>query len=117
MVVISDLLDDPRAILKGLARFRYRHSDVLVLHVIDPAELEFPFTSWTVFQDLEPSGFRVRLDARQIRATYQRNLQAHLLLLRKGCASSGVNYALLDTRMPFDQALARYLAARRAGGR
>jgi len=117
VVVISDLLDDPREVLKGLARFRQRRSEVLVLHLVDPEEMEFPFTGWTVFRDLEPPGLRVRLDARQIRATYLKNLAAHLAALRKGCGSTGVSYCLLDTRTPFDQGLARYLAARQGRGR
>jgi len=111
-VVISDLLDDPREVLRGLARFRHRLCEVLVFQVIDPAELEFPFTNWTVFRDLEPTGLRVRLDARQIREAYRRNLGAHLAQLKQGCGSTSIHYALLDTRAPFDQALARYLAAR-----
>jgi uncharacterized protein (DUF58 family) len=116
-VVISDFLDDPRAILKGLSRFRHRHCEVLALHVIDPAEVEFPFSNWAVFRDLEPPGARIRLDARQVRATYLKNLEAHLLQLRKGCGSMNIDYCLLDTRAPFDQGLSRYLAVRRGRGR
>jgi uncharacterized protein (DUF58 family) len=113
VILISDLLDDPREVLRGLARFRHRLCEVLVFHVLDPAEREFPFTSWTVFRDPEPGGLRLRLDARQIRAAYRANLEAHLAQLKKGCGASGIHYTLLDTRTPFDQALARYLATRR----
>lgn len=112
-VLVSDLLDDPQQILKGLARFRHRQSEVVVFHIIDPQELEFPFTNWMVFRDPERPGFKFRLDARQIRAAYRKNLADHLLQLRKGCGSMKVSYSLLDTRTPFDRALARYLAARR----
>ncbi len=116
-VVISDLLDDPRTILKGLARFRHRHCEVLVFHVVDPAELEFPFTNWTVFRDPEQPGRKIRLDARQIRIAYKKNLEAHLVQLRKGCGSTNIDYCLLETSTPFDRALVQYLANRWQRGR
>jgi len=116
-VVISDLLDDPRAILRGLARFRHRHCEVLVFHIIDPAELEFPFTNWTVFRDLESPGRKLRLDGRQIRSIYRKNLESHLLQLRRGCGSTNIDYCRLETETPFDQALVRYLATRWQRGR
>jgi uncharacterized protein (DUF58 family) len=112
VVLISDLLDDPREILKGLARFAHRRSEVLVFQVLDPQELDFPFTNWTLFRDLEPPGTRMRLDARQIRAAYLRNLENHQAQLKRGFASSHIGYSLIDTRTPFDHALARYLARR-----
>ena len=112
-VVISDLLDDPRSIIQGLARLRHRHCEVLVLHVVDPAELEFPFTNWTLFRDPESPDLRLRLDARQIRQAYLEALESHLVQIRKGCGSMNIDYCLLETRTPFDQALARYLGARR----
>ncbi len=116
-VLISDLLDDPAAILKGLARFRHRGCEVLVFHLLDPAELEFPFKNWTVFRDSEPTGLRVLLDARQVRPAYLRNLEAHLEQIRKGCGSTNIEYCFLDTSVSFDRALARYLAMRRRRGR
>jgi uncharacterized protein (DUF58 family) len=112
-VVISDLLDDPKAILGGLARFRGRGGEVLALHIVDPAELEFPFAGWASFGDPERPGRRLRLDGRAVRAVYRRNLEAHFEALRRGCGSTGIDYVLLDTRSPFDEALARFLAARR----
>jgi uncharacterized protein (DUF58 family) len=117
VVLISDLLDDPRETLRGLARFRHRRSEVLVFHICDPSELEFPFTNWTIFRDLESPASRLRLDARQIRSAYLERLRAHLEQIRKGCGSSNVSYSLLDTRTPFEQALAAYLARRRQGRR
>ncbi len=116
-VVISDLLDDPGAILRGLARFRSRNSQVILFHVLDPAELEFPFTSWTIFRDMEPPGRKVRLDGRAIRAAYLKNLEAHGERIRKGCGSMSLDYCRIDTRTPFDRALARFLAHRRHWGR
>jgi uncharacterized protein (DUF58 family) len=116
-VLISDLLDDPRAVLKGLARFRHRSCEVLVFHVIDPAERDFPFTGWTAFRDIEKPGRKVRLDAGAIRPAYLAGLEAHLAGIRKGCGSTNIDYCLLDTGTHFDVALARFLAARARRGR
>jgi uncharacterized protein (DUF58 family) len=112
LVVISDLLDDPREILRGLLRFRHRKSEVLVFQVLDPHELEFPYTGWTVFRDPEPPGQKARLDAGRLRATYLERMEEHLRAIKTGCGSSNVSWVLLDTRTPFQEALARSLAAR-----
>lgn len=113
VVLISDCLDEPRDILHGLARFRHRRSDVLVFHIIDPAELQFPYRGWTAFRDMESSTIR-RLECRWVRESYLENLRAHLEQLRRGCRSSGVDYERLDTRTPFHLALAKYLSQRGA---
>ena len=53
VVLISDLLDDPDAVITGLRHLRFRGSDVVVFHLVDPAEVSFPFESSTRFRDLE----------------------------------------------------------------
>ena len=55
VVLISDLLDDPDAVIRGLKHFQFRGTDVIVFHVLDPDELEFPFERATRFEDLETS--------------------------------------------------------------
>lgn len=112
VVVLSDLLDDPRAVLKSLAHLRHRRTEVLLFHILDPAEEEFPFTNWTVFQDSEDRSSRLRLDARQVAEIYRENLAEHLEVLRKGCVALGVEYARVNTRTPFEISLATYLDAR-----
>jgi uncharacterized protein (DUF58 family) len=112
LIVLSDLIEDPRAVLGGLAHLRRRHADAILFHVMDPAEEEFPFGGWTVFHDVESPGVRLRLDARQVRDTYRENLAEHLEVLRKGCAAAGIDYHRMTTQAPFELALARYLDAR-----
>ena len=53
VVLISDLLDDPERVIRGLKHFRFRGTDVIVFHVLDPDEIEFPFERATRFEDLE----------------------------------------------------------------
>ena len=112
IVVISDFLDEPASVLESIAHFRHRGSEALLLHVMDPAEEEFPFTGWTLFRDAERPGARARLDARQMRQIYLENLAEHLSSLRTGATALGADYAVVSTRRAFDTALAAYLDAR-----
>lgn len=113
VILISDLLDEPDEILRGLSRLRFRDSDVLVFHLVDRSELEFPFHSWTSFQDIEDPSLRLKLDARWVREDYLRNLGEHFRRLREGCRAARMDYERIDTRTPFDVALVRYLGRRR----
>jgi uncharacterized protein (DUF58 family) len=112
VLVVSDFLDDPQRIMTSVAHLRHRRAEVLLLHLIDPAEVDLPFTSWTVFRDPESPGTRLRLDARQVRALYLENLAAHQDALRKGAAALEVDYAVLNTSQAFDAGLAAVLQAR-----
>src|SRR5262249_59523493 len=55
VVLISDLLDDPAEIIRGLKHFQFRGIDVIVFQVLDHDEIEFPFDRATRFEDLETS--------------------------------------------------------------
>lgn len=111
-IVLSDFLEDPAAVLRSVAHLKHRGSEALLFHVLDPAEEEFPFTGWTVFQDSEDRASRLRLDARQVRELYLANLNEHLRILRTGAAALGAEHVVLRTRAPFETALAAYLSAR-----
>ena len=112
VVILSDFIDDPKAVLRSIAHLRHRGCDALLFHVLDPAEEEFPLTRWTVFRDAENPSIRRRLDARQVRQIYRENLSEHLETLRRGCAAAGVDYSLMNTKRPFELALATCLDAR-----
>jgi uncharacterized protein (DUF58 family) len=112
IVIISDFLDEPASVLESIAHLRHRGSEALLLHVMDPAEEEFPFTGWTVFRDAEHPRARARLDARQVREIYLENLAEHLSALRTGATALGVDHSVVGTGRPFDIALAAYLEAR-----
>ncbi len=116
VVLFSDLFSDPRDLLHGLARLKAQGSEVLVFQIVDPMEREFPFSRWTHFRDAENPARRLKVDARWVREVYLKNLNAHLELLRQGCHSMSIDYQLIDTRTPFDTALANYLATRRKRG-
>ncbi|MDP7146736.1 MAG: DUF58 domain-containing protein [Pseudomonadales bacterium] len=111
IVVISDLLDDEEAVISALRQLRSRGNDVIVFHVMDHAELTFPFTQIAEFVDLETSD-RLTTSPAAIRKEY-------LIELRKFCAhcrteyqASNIDYCLLDTSEPLDVALSSYLTKR-----
>ena len=112
VILISDFLNDPREILKGLSELRHRGCEVLALHIMDPSEERLPFANWTIFRDPENRDVRLRMDARQVGEIYRENLAAHLEILRKGFAAAAVDYALLKTNTPFEDSLANYLETR-----
>lgn len=114
VIVLSDLLDGASAILRGLGRLRHRGCEVVVFHVMDPAELEFPFQGWTTFRGLERWGPypRLHVDARKIQRTYLSNLERHLAELKDGCGRADMDYHLLSTARPFEAALLDYVSER-----
>ena len=111
VVLISDLLDDPVQILSALQHFRFLGHDVMVLHVMDPAELQFPFDTLTEFTDLE-SGEKQLVAPEGMRPVYMRELDDFLKAMERGCAGIKADYKLLDTSRPVDLALSEYLHRR-----
>lgn len=111
VVLISDLLDEPARVIDGLKHFRFRGSDVLVFHVLDPAELTFPFDRAVRFRDLE-TGDEVVANPAAVRAEYLARLQTLMDTYRRELRLAGIDYTLLDTSQPLDRALLSYLAVR-----
>lgn len=111
VVVISDFFDEPSRMLSGLRHFRHRRHEVIVFHILDPAELDFPFRQTTLFQGLEAGG-EVLTDPYALRQAYQDELNAYLDEFRKGCQMANIDYVPLRTDTDLDAALSSYLATR-----
>jgi uncharacterized protein (DUF58 family) len=111
VVLISDLLDDPEPIIKGLHHLRFRGTDVVVFQVLDPHELTFPFHGATRFRDVE-SNVEVTADPASVRSAYLRELAGLTLRFDRELRGSGIDYVQLDTSQPLDFALLSYLSAR-----
>lgn len=111
IMVISDFFDNVEDILRGLQRFRYDRHDVVIFHVLHRDELAFPFEGNIRFEGIEDPA-RVRTDAQQIRRSYQNALSSYLAEFTRGCEKIQVEYVLMDTSIPIEISLARYLAAR-----
>jgi uncharacterized protein (DUF58 family) len=111
IVLISDLLDEPARVIDGLKHFRFRGNDVLVLHVLDHAELTFPFDRPITFRDLE-TGEEVVASPSEVREHYLAGIRGLVDTYQRELRSVGIDYQLVDTSEPLDRALLSYLAVR-----
>jgi uncharacterized protein (DUF58 family) len=111
IIILSDLFDNPSTVLAGLKHFRHRKHEVLVFHILDPAERHFDFPVEAIFRDLE-TGEEISTLPWQIKAEYQRTIGAHIDRFRRECRDAFVDYVPMDTSVPYDYALFSYLAKR-----
>jgi len=111
IVLVSDLLADREGLFKGLKLLRQRGHDVLVFHVMDDDELDFPFQGASRFEGLESPDY-LNCNPRALREGYLEALAEYLDEVRRGCAANVVDYALVRTSDPLDAVLARYLSNR-----
>ena len=111
VVLISDLLDEPESIIKGLHHLRFRGTDVIVFHVLDHAELTFPFDRPTRFRDLETDD-EVMVVPSLVRESYLKEVSDLIALYERELRLAGIDYRLLDTSKPLDFALLSYLGTR-----
>jgi uncharacterized protein (DUF58 family) len=111
VVLISDMLDDPEPVVKGLRHLRFRGSDVVVFQVLDPNELTFPFRGPSRFRDVE-TGDEVTAEPAAIRTQYLRELAGLTLRYDRELRGAGIDYVQLDSSQPLDFALLSYLSAR-----
>ena len=110
------MLGDVESSLRGLRLLRQRGHDVMLLHVMDDDELDFPFEGPTRFEGLELPE-HLTCNPRALREGYMEALERFLTSLRRGCAKDGIDYALIRTSDPLDAALAAFLCRRVAAER
>jgi len=111
VVLISDLLGDVDSLLAGLKHLRHERHEVVVLQLLDPAEIDFPFQQITQFQGLE-SLPDVLAEPRGVRQAYLAALEKFLELIQEGCKTLQVDYECVRTDQPFDTTLRRLLTSR-----
>ena len=111
VVLISDLLDDPQEVVKGLRHLRFRGTDVVVFQVLDTAELTFPFDRESRFQDLETKE-EVWAVPSLVREYYLGEIRDLIAFYTRELKLAGIDYTLVDTSKPLDFALLQYLSAR-----
>jgi uncharacterized protein (DUF58 family) len=113
VLILSDLFDDVESLMAGLKHFAHRRHDVILLHLMDPAELDFPFRSPSMFHGLEQYP-EVLTDPRSLRQAYLREVESFRREIQKGCRKHAMDYHLIRTDQPLDESLSQYLAARMA---
>jgi uncharacterized protein (DUF58 family) len=111
VALISDLYENPEDLLDALKPYSFAGNDLVVFHVLDPAEIEFPYRDASRFQDLE-SGEEMPVVPEVFAEQYRKMIREHIESLRTKCSESRIDYVLLDTSKPLDEALFSYLGNR-----
>lgn len=112
----NDAVADLPAVIAGLRHLRHQKHEVLVFHILDPAEIDFPYSNDAIFEDLE-TGERMPVQPNFVRRAYRDSAGAYFHSLKRVCRENHIDYALLNITTPFDQALLHYLLKRqRLGG-
>jgi len=111
VIVISDLFDDEAAILDGIQHLRFGGNEVIVFHVMDPYELEFPFAGLVEFEGLEQAP-KILTRPSEIRKSYLREVEAFRMRIRNGCERNNCHYVLVNTSQSLHEVLSGYLAFR-----
>jgi len=112
VILMSDLWDENQEeVLAALKHFRYRQHEVVLFHLQDPAEAEFPYREERVFVDVE-TGEQLNVQPWEIAKEYRRRNEARVEFYRRGCSENRIEYERVLTRTPFDTALLRYLEKR-----
>jgi uncharacterized protein (DUF58 family) len=111
VVLISDLYENPSDLMEALKPYRALGNDLVVFHVLDPAEITFPYTDASRFQDLE-SGEEVPVVPEVFADQYRQMMREHIDALTTKCSESRIDYLQLQTSQPLDEALFLYLGNR-----
>ncbi len=112
IMLFSDLLADPEPILKALHRLRHGGHDVILFHILDEAEVRFPFDGVVEFEEPETND-TLTVDTAAFRRDYLDEIAAFRETYKRDCFQTGIDYVPLDTSMQFDKALTEYLVNRR----
>ena len=110
-IFISDFYEAPERIIRALEPLRFRGNEVVLFHVLDPREIRPEFRGPTTLIDLETQD-SLEVSPEYARKEYAKKIDAHIEALRDGARSSGMDYHLLVTDRPLDDALREYLAIR-----
>jgi uncharacterized protein (DUF58 family) len=116
VVLISDLYEDPQDVMDAIGLIRFRGNDVIIFHVLDPAEIEFDFSEASAFEDLE-SGDQIPIVPSALGAQYRALVREHIAALTARAAEQRVDYTMVNTATPLDFALFNYLSIRDRLGR
>src|SRR6476659_627091 len=111
VMVFSDLLTDPEPVLQSCHHLRHRGNDIILFHILDEAEVHFPFEGIIDFQDVEAPQ-KLTVDARNMKGDYLHSLNAFKEHYREECAKANIDYVPMDTSVSFDKALMEYLLQR-----
>ena len=116
VVLISDMLADIDSLQNNLGYLTSRGHDILVLRVLDPAEIDFPFEEANMMRDLE-TGRDIYVEPNQVRMQYKKNFADHEIQIRETCERLGADYIRMLTNSPLETALFDVLRSQMQRGR
>ena len=111
MIAFSDLFDENDEALGRLLALRARKHDVVVFHLVDPAELSFPFDDPTLFLSMEDDR-KIEVHPREIKQSYLEEFGRFLVETKQACRAADVDYELVRTDAPLDKVLLNFLGRR-----
>jgi uncharacterized protein (DUF58 family) len=111
VMLFSDLLADPEPILEGLHHLRHKGNEVILFHVLDEAEVKFPFDGLVEFEDAEEHS-KLTIDALGIKRDYLQAVDEFRSRWQAECVQANIDYVPMDTSVSFDRALMEYLLQR-----
>jgi hypothetical protein len=111
VVLISDLYEDPESVLRSVAGLRHKGNDVIVFHILDSNEIDFPFTEAAHFEDLE-TGESIPIVPETLKQDYRDMVSRHLEQLSGRLIENRIDYHRFVTSKPLDFALFEYLSRR-----
>lgn len=111
IILISDLLDNPKEVIKGLRHFRYKGHEVIIFHILDSSEISFDFDEMINFIDLE-NNQSVKTDPRHIKSDYNKAFSDFCEIYRSECRKNNIDYVRVNTSDSLDKSLIEYLIKR-----
>src|SRR5262245_30529137 len=111
VMLFSDLLTEPGPLIESLYHLRHRGHEVILFHILDEAEVKFPFDGLIEFEDVEAPG-KLTIDARGMRGDYLAAVEPFRRTYRDECARANIDFVPMDTSVGFDKALTEYLVQR-----
>lgn len=115
VIVISDFFDDENEIIESIQHLRFSGHEVILMQVLDPYEIEFPFTGMVEFDGLENIP-KVQTRPTQIKKTYHKEFEAFRARLRDACERHQCHFLDVRTDHALDEVLSNYLAFRKTTG-
>lgn len=112
VILISDLFDDPDKIVEALHHFDFREHELVLFHILAEEETSFPFSGYQQFRDLEKISPLLRIDPQAVRAAYLERVRGFLATIEAACGKLRADYVPVNTRLPLQQTLLRYLGRR-----
>ncbi len=108
VILISDLFDEPSRLIKAFEHLRHFRHQLVVMHVMDPQEMELNYNRPMTFEDME-DGSRLQIDPKAIRDDYQREVQEFIALMQSKCGQARIDYLLARTDIPWDMQIRNLL--------